>query len=207
MKIIKKNLKENKGLTLIEILITLAIFTIIMGLVGNFARDLFYYEDVFSGGLTSYDEARKIFQPISSEIRSASPSSLGSYPIEATDATSFIFFTDIDNDGLKERVRYYLSGTNLMRGEIIPSGTPLQYLPETETSSEIIHGVRNGSTPIFTYFDSNYNGSNSPLTQPVSALSVRLVKITLVIDNDPNKPPAPVTVTTQISIRNLKDNL
>jgi len=201
------NIKKNKGLTLIEILITVAIFSIIMGAIGYFVRDLFYYEDVFSGGLTSYDEARKIFQPISSEIRSASPSSLGAYPIERADTTSFIFFSDIDNDGLKERIRYYLSGTNLMRGEIISSGMPLQYLSENESLVEVIHGIRNESTPIFTYFDSSYNGSNAPLSQPVSVFNVRLIKITLIIDNDPNKPPAPVTVTTQISIRNLKDNL
>ncbi len=202
-----KKIKKNNGFTLIELLITMAIFTLIMGAIGYFVRDIFYYEDVFKGGLTSYDEARKIFQPISSEIRSASPSSLGSYPIEEAGVTNFVFFTDIDNDGLKERIRYYLSGTNLMRGEIVPSGTPLQYLPENETSIEIIHGIRNDSTPIFTYYDSNYNGSTSPLSQPVSILSIRLIKITLIIDDDINKPPSAVTVTTQISVRNLKDNL
>jgi len=36
---------------------------------------------------------------------------------------------------------------------------------------------------------------------------VRLVKITIVIDKDPQTPPGPMTLTTQISIRNLKDNL
>lgn len=203
----KKDIKKNKGITLIELLITLAIFVLIMGAISYFVRDLFFYEDVFSGGLTSYDEARKIFQPIASEIRSASPSSLGAYSIEEAGVTSFIFFSDINNDGLKERIRYYLSGTNLMRGEITPTGTPLQYLSNTETVSEIIHGIRNDSVPIFTYYDSSYNGSSAPLTQPISILNVRLLKITLVIDNDVNKPPAPVTVTTQISIRNLKDNL
>lgn len=207
IKIFRKNIKKNKGLTLMELLVTMAIFVLIMGVVSKFAGDIFRYEDIFSSGLTAYDEARKVLQPLASEIRSASSSSLGAYPIEETNTNSFIFFTDINNDGIKERVRYFLSGTILMRGVIVPAGSPLQYSSGSETTTEIVHGVRNGSTPIFTYYDTNYNGGTSPLSQPVSVLSVRLVKITLIIDDNINKPPASVTVTTQVAIRNLKDNL
>lgn len=202
-----KKIKKNTGITLLEVIITMAILSLVLGLIGSFARDLFFYEDVFTGGLTSYDEARKILQPITSEIRSASPSSLGSYPLEKTGQTEFIFFADIDNNGIKERVRYFLSDNIMKRGVIIPSGNPLQYLSANETISDIIHGIRNDSVPVFDYYDSNYNGSTAPLNHPVSVLDVRLVKISLILDEDPNKPPAPMTVTTQVSIRNLKDNL
>jgi len=132
---------------------------------------------------------------------------LGSYPIETAGITAFTFFSDINSDGLKERIRYFLSGTTLMKGVIVPLGSPLQYLSNTEVLTEIVHNVRNGSTPIFTYYDSSYNGSTSPLSQPVSILSVRLVMITLILEGDPNRQPAPITVTTEVSIRNLKDNL
>ncbi len=200
-------LKKNKGFTLLEIIITLAIFSLIMGVVGLFARNLFYYNSIFSGGLTSYDEAKKILQPISSEIRSASPSSLGAYPVETAGNTTFTFFSDINNDGLKEKIRYFLSGNILTKGVIIPSGNPMQYLSNTESLSQIVHNIRNGSTPIFTYYDSNYNGETAALSQPVSVLSVRLVKITLILDTDLNRSPVPITVITEVSLRNLKDNL
>ncbi len=204
---IKREFKKNKGMTLIEIIVAISIFIMIMIVVSKFVGDIFHYEDVFSGGLTAYDEARRVLQPVASEIRSASPSSLGAYSIETAGDNSFIFFADINNDGLKEKIRYYLSGTILMKGVTIPSGNPLQYLSNNETSSEIIHGIVNGSTPIFTYFDTNYNGSNSPLISPVSVLNVRLIKITLMVDDNINKPPGAVTVTTQVAVRNLKDNL
>lgn len=203
--IFKKNMVS--GFTLLELIISMGIFTLVLLAIGSFSRNIIYYNGVFTGGLTSYDQANKILQPISSEIRSASPSSLGSYAIEKTGTTEFIFFSDIDNNGLKERIRYYLSGLNLIRGVIIPSGSPLQYSSSNETTSTIVKGIRNGSSSIFTYYNSNYNGSTAPLTQPVSVLSVRLVKITLIIDDDPNRPPAPITVTTQVNMRNLKDNL
>lgn len=94
-----------------------------------------------------------------------------------------------------------------MRGIINPTGNPLEYDPQSEITSEIVHGVINGSTPIFTYYDSNYNGNSSPLISPFSVLLIRLVKINLIIDKDINNPPSEIMVTTQVVVRNLKDNL
>ena len=67
--------------------------------------------------------------------------------------------------------------------------------------------MANEATPIFDYYDTNYDGTTAPLAQPVSAIAVRLVKITLIIDKNSLRPPAPITMTTQVSMRNLKDNL
>ncbi len=198
---------KNKGFTLIEMLVTVAVFSIVALIVMSFARDVYYYDSVFSKGLTSYDEARKVLSPMTSEIRSASPSSLGSYAIEKADVNEFIFYSDIDNNGNKERIRYFLDGNILKKGVIKPTGSPLQYVSGSEVITNIITGVSNGATPIFTYYNSNYSGSGNPLVQPVSILEVRLVKINIMIDIDPNRPPAPIVVTTQVSIRNLKDNL
>jgi len=136
-----------------------------------------------------------------------SPSSLGSYPIEIAADNTLVFFTDINDDGLKERVRYFVQGTTLKKGVISPTGSPLAYVSANETFTELVHNLRNGSTPVFTYYDTNYNGTTSPLTQPVDISFIRLIKVNMIVDVDPNRSPVPVTVTTQISVRNLKDNL
>lgn len=198
---------NKKGFTLVEVLVATAIFTIIVGLITMFIRNIYYFNNVFSSGLTSYDDARKALQPIASEIRSASPSSLGAYPLEKTAENELVFFSDINNDGLKEKIRYVVIGTTLKRGVTAPTGNPLQYASANEVLTTIVAGVRNGITPLFTYFGSAYAGTGNSLVQPVSVLDVRLVKINIIIDADPNRPPSPVSVTTQISIRNLKDNL
>lgn len=204
---LNKGISKNKGFNMIELVIGVAVLTMMVGIIGLFARNTFYYNSIFSGGLTSYDDARHILRPMSSEVRSASPSALGSYPIEEANENNFIFFTDIDDDGLKERVRYFVDGTTLKKGVINPTGNPIQYVTSDEVITELVHNLRNGSTPIFTYYDSTYNGNTDALTQPVLITSIRLVKITMIVDVDPNRSPVPVTITTQISLRNLKDNL
>jgi len=168
---------------------------------------MFFLDRFLSESLRAQEEARKAFKVITEETRPLSPSSLGAYAIAEASPSSFIFYSNIDSDPLKERVRYFLDGTVLKRGIIKPSGDPLSYNPDDETTSEIIHNVANDTTPLFSYYDSDYDGTTPPLGEPVNVSSVRLVKITVLIDKNPSQPPAAITMATQVSMRNLKDNL
>ena len=203
----EKILKDKKGFSLIEMMVSVAILSIVVILIGTFAKDIFFLKGVFSNGLTAYNDARKVLQPIASEIRSASPSALGGYNIETAGDTTFTFYSDINNDGLIEKVKYYVSGTTLKKSVIPPTGSMVQYSTSNEKITDVISNLANGSTPVFTYYDTNYNGQTSALTQPVSIMSIRLVKITLIIDANAYRSPSSMIVTTQVSLRNLKDNL
>lgn len=199
--------KINSGFSIIEVIAVIFILSLIGVAVVVFQNDVFSINTIISNSLAAQDEARRTLKMMTNEIRPLSSSSIGAYPIVEAGPTSFIFYTDIDNDQLKERVRYFLDGTILKKGVIKPSGDPLVYNPANEIISEAIHDVANGATPIFNYYDANYDGASSPLAQPVDLLAVRLIKITIVIDRDSNKAPGPITLTTQVSMRNLKDNL
>ncbi len=67
--------------------------------------------------------------------------------------------------------------------------------------------VASSTLPIFQYYPATYDGTGSALSIPVTISSVRLVKITVIIDNDPNRSPVPMIVTSSVTLRNLKDNL
>ena len=86
-----------------------------------------------------------------------------------------------------------------------PTGSPLGYNLANEQISTLIDYVTNAST--FEYFDKDYAGTEAPLPSPVNISSIRLVKINITIDDDPNHAPTVHTFSTQVSIRNLKDNL
>jgi hypothetical protein len=192
------------GFSIIEVIIGIVILGIIGMAIWSFQRDIFSLNSIISGDIVVEEEMRLIFKTITAEIRSASPSSLGAYPIAEATSTSFTFYCDIDDDGLKERIRYFLDGEILKKGVLKPSGNPLSYNQTDEKISQVVHNVANDSTPIFSYYDANYDGFTPPLTEPVNILSVRLVKITVIINRNSS---GFLTFTTQASMRNLKDNL
>jgi hypothetical protein len=197
--------KNKKGFTLVEILFGISIFILIVLGITLFSRNVWVYNAFISGGLVDTDAGRKVLKTLTSEIRTASTADTGAYTISGATATSFTFYSDIDNDGLKERVRYFLSGTSFQKGVIKPTGSPLTYNAGNEQISTLIDKLANSL--LFEYYDRNYAGTGTPLSSPVNIPNIRLVKVTIVLDNDPNRSPVPLTFSTQVSIRNLKDNL
>jgi len=198
---------SNCGFSLIEVLIAVFILAVLGGAVGLFQKDIFSLNDIISGNMASQQEIRQAFKLMSSQVRSMSFSSIGSYPIGEASSYSLMFYDDVDNDGFKERLRYFLAGNIFKKGVLKPAGDPLSYNPASEVVVDLVHYVANGATPVFEYYDENYDGATQPLTMPDALLSVRLIKITLITDKDPTRNPGPLLMTTQVSIRNLKDNL
>lgn len=199
--------KENKGFTLIESVLALAIFSSIIIAVGAFQRDVFYFNDILQTGLTNVTEARKVLRPFVNEVRGAQPSNLGAFAIDEATQTSFAFYTDIDDDDVRERVRYFLEGDTFKKGVIEPEGNPLVYNEEDEKIITVIRDVVPSQTA-FSYYNSNYNGTTETpaLEFPVAPVDIRLVRIDLTVDSNPDRAPSLLTITTQATIRNLKDN-
>ena len=89
-----------------------------------------------------------------------------------------------------------------------PTGSPSAYNPSNEVITVLAYNIKNAtSTSLFEYYDDTYTGTSSPLTQPVTTTQISLVKISLLMDIDPNRAPVPRLYTSQVSLRNLKDNL
>ena len=199
--------RKNSGATLVEVLLVIAISLILGAAIFSFQSDVFSLNRLLQGLLTGQQEARQVFKQLNWETRSMSPSSTGAYSLAEAATSSLIFYTDTNSDGLKERLRYFLVGETLKRGMIVPAGHPLTYNPNDEIIDEIVHHVANGAAPVFEYYDKDYDGTTAPLAAPIDLLAVRLVKMTLLIDADLTRPPDPLILTSQMSIRNLKDNL
>ncbi|MEK7463788.1 MAG: type II secretion system protein [Patescibacteria group bacterium] len=200
-----------KGFTLVELIVVIGILGLIMIGVSNFQVDVLVYNKYAENSLSSAQDARNVLRVIVKELRTASPSNNGAYAIAQAATSTITFFSDTDGDGLKEQIRYFISTTTpvtLKKGSIKPIGSPSVYSPSAEVFSTLAYNIKNAtSTALFEYYDNGYAGTSSPLTQPVTVTSIRLVKINLMIDADPNKSPIPRLYTSQVSLRNLKDNL
>lgn len=201
------NHNSKSGFSFIEVFISMFIIILIGLVVYSFQKDVFSLNRIISDSLTAQNDARRALKNMSAEIRAASPSNLGDYAIAQTASSSFTFYSNTDSDFLKERVRYFIDGVILKKGVIKPSGSPIVYNLANEVISELIQDIAASSTSTFSYYDVNYDGTTAPLMEPINISAVRLVKITIIIDKDLLAPPGSLVLTTQISMRNLKDNL
>ena len=136
------------------------------------------------------------------EIREARGGDDGSYIIEKADDFEFIFYSDIDKDELTERVRYFIEGTDFKKEVIKPQGFPINYPEENKKSFILSQYVRN-QPPIFRYFD----GLGVELSPPARLKDTKLMRVYLVINVDPARPPQNYELTSDVQIRNLKTNL
>jgi prepilin-type N-terminal cleavage/methylation domain-containing protein len=202
-----KILHNQRGVSLIELIVVLVILFVISFAFGKFQKDIFSNNDEYQRRLYAEQEARTSLKNLIAELRSAQQSDVGDYPIILASSSAITFFGDIDGDGLQERVRYYLDGRTLRKTVLKPTGSPHTYVEANEIKSYEINDVITTGGQIFTYYDRNYTGTSSALSFPVNVSNIRLVKVTITVDANPTRAPEPITFTSQVMIRNLKDNL
>ncbi len=101
------------------------------------------------------------------------------------------------------QVRYFVDGTQFKVGLTQPVGDPpnVTYPPENEVIDLLINDVTNTDS-LFKYYD----GGNEELSVPVNITNVKMISLSISLDKN-NLPPAPITETTIVSLRNMKDNL
>lgn len=196
---------RNNGLTLIEVLVSIAIMTMVGVVISSFQVDTFRFNRSFTSSLTTVDTAQRLLRPMTAEIRSASPSGLGAFPIATATTTTFAFYSDIDSDGLKELVQYNVSGTTMYKSVTKQTGTtPPRYDPANTVTTSFIEGVQNvtSGSSTFRYFSKEYIGAADGEILPSDNRTddIRLVRIAIELLSD----RSPITITSDVSIRNLK---
>ena len=203
----KSELGISHGLTLIETLVTIFIFTLIMGVVVGFIIMAYQVHGYTWQQSMAIDEARKGIETMVKEIREAKSGADGSYPIEKAEDFQFIFYSDIDQDLAVERVRYFVQGTDFKKGVIDPTGWPIEYDSENEEIFTLSQYVRNEATPVFTYYNKDWPGDiiNNPLPTPARLKETKLMEVYLRVNVDPNRPPQNFDLESFVQIRNLKE--
>ncbi len=99
---------QKRGLTLIETLVAVAILGLMMGAVSGLIASLYRTYGYGLEQSMAINEARRGIEVLVREIRTARTGDDGAYPIETAAGKEFVFYSDIDSDGLVERVRYFL---------------------------------------------------------------------------------------------------
>lgn len=199
--------KLNSGFSIMELVIVVGIMAGVILVISQFGKDIFDFKLLFGESFQIQQELQSTLKTLTTELRSMAPSNTGSYPIEMAATGTLIFYADLDKDGLFERIHYFASGNIFRKGIIKPSGNPLTYASGSEIIADKVNNLVSSSS-IFSYFDANYKGNESPMTYPVNIQNVRLIKATLTANRDMDiKSPNSVTFSVQATIRNLRSNL
>lgn len=201
--------KKQEGFTLLELIISMFLFSAIVALVAGFSV---YFFNNYS---LSYEEQQQVGQAqvaltqMIREIRKAQTGDDGSWPLIQTDDTTFIFYADVNGDGRADRIHYFLNGTDLNRGVIHPTAAPVTYPSGTETVTTIASNVDATNSAIFKYYNGNWptDQINNPLAAAQRILNTRYVAVNLKINITQNFSAQEFSIDGGVSIRSMKTNL
>ena len=199
--------RDNHGMSIIEILVAIGIFLIVSAGTMEIFMWGFRGRDVVWEQLSTQNEGRKVVQDFVNQLRRAGQSATGGYGLESAGVQEVIFYSNLDADSFRERIRYFLVSTTLKVGIVKATGTPLAYNLGSETVTDIVHDVANTTSSLFYYYDEDYTGATgTPMSVPIDPALVRVIGINLLLEEKPNVAPVPFAIETKASIRNLKTN-
>lgn len=195
-------------MSLVEVIMAIGIFVIgIAGFTALFASSWRSNSFVLEEGEASFKASRAV-NSIIKDLRKVRQADNGAYPVQSGDGFNLTVFIDIDNDGVTERVHYFLDQANdlIKRGVTEPSVSPATYPSGDQTVTTVMDYVINSDAqPIFYYYNKNYPGdlANNPLATPVSVGEVRLVKVHLMVNINPLKAPDNINIESFAELRNI----
>jgi prepilin-type N-terminal cleavage/methylation domain-containing protein len=193
-------MKENAeaGFSLLELLVVIVITGLIaLPLSTFFINGLKSYNFVQAQSDTSL-ELETLADRVTRVVR-------GAISIDTAAPNSLIVYGYFSpQDTVIKKIRYFVVGTNLNIGVTPPGGTAPNY---TYTGAEKITTSRidlvMGSNTLFTYYDDVGNKLTGAF------LPAQVKEIGLYIGANPNakQVPVPISISTKVTLRNLKTNL
>ena len=193
---------HNRGYTMIEMLMVVAIIGIIVPVLYGSIVSLYRNQGKTIARALALSEATQGVQDIVRDVRAAVYGENGALPIVSIATSSLTLFADTDFDGRVERVRYVLNGTTMQKGVVEPTATS-SYVLSTEVVETLASNITNGqtATPVFRY----YSATSTEITSSASILNVRRVTVELVAEARFSGNVTQVTLRSAAAIRNLKD--
>lgn len=200
---------RNNGFTLIEIIVVIAITTILIFLFSALLVKVLKDPNQQMKAMENIYKSRNVVSDFSNEMRNCVFAQDGSYPISKATDNEIIFFSNYKaGEGNVKRIRYYISNGVLYKGVVFASGNPPIYNIASEVVTQVASSITNNLQPIFYYYDGNYDGTGQHLQQPVNINNIRYINISLNVLKETTKgSTSEFTIIGGSTIRPLKDNL
>ncbi len=193
-------------MTLVEVLVSIAIFSILMLIVNTFIYQFYKTHALVLAQNKSIDEVRRGLDNWRNDAREMVVAADGSYPLAVAYEHKMAYYSDTDQDDDVEYVEYILATSTLTKNIYNPTGNPPVYnlsgLPDKSETISIYVRNFNQATSTFLYYDDNNNQLSN-----ASLLNIRYIVMNLYINVDTNSSSDGFWMQAATAPRNLKDNL
>lgn len=201
--------KKYSGMSLVEMLIAISIFTMsISGFSLLFIRSWRMNSYAIEMGQSSFAVSQGVNTMVN-YLRKARQGDNGAYTIQSADDDELVFFSDYNKNGTTERLRLYLENSTLKMGIAHPTGGIPKSYPLVDDEVKVLAEriVNAPNEPIFYYYNKDYPQDliNNPVATPADVSQIKLIKIFLKINIDPNRAPDNIETQSFVEIRNLND--
>jgi len=206
----KKELEKFKGLTLVEVMVSISIFTIcIAGFSLLFIKSMKSNSYILEMGQTSMAISNGMTDLVE-YIRKAKQGDNGNYAIVSASDNSLTIYADYDSDAITERLHFYLEDQQVKMGVTDPSGDVIKTYPsgDQEVFVKADHILNTSEDKLFSYYNRDYPADtvNNPIDMAINDISnIRMVEIFLKMNIDPNRAPDNVQMRSFVELRNLND--
>jgi hypothetical protein len=197
------------GMSLVEMMMAIFIMLIAMeGFTLLFLKSFQQNSYILEEGVASANAARVVGN-IVADLRKARQADNGAYPVASGDDFDLKVYLDIDNDGVTERVHYYVQDERLYQGVTNPTaGLPVTYANEDHVVTMLLDYVTNtNAQPIFYYYNKDYPSDtvNNPLSTPITVNTAKLIRVHLWVNIDPIRAPNNINIESFAEMRNLNN--
>ncbi|MCA9366048.1 hypothetical protein KC722_00550 [Candidatus Kaiserbacteria bacterium] len=198
---------NHSGLSLVEAIVYIAVFTILSLVVTNAIHSMYQYNAYTFAQAYQVQNARLGIQGLIRDIREMTFADDGSFPLVVMDSDRVGFYSDIDRDQSVEYVEYSYSDSTTFTKEVYnATGSPPVYnLSTPDETYTLSYYVQNNlqSTSTFMYYDADGN----EVASSTGLIDVRYITAQLIINIDPIRDPGQYMLRSSAALRNVKDNL
>lgn len=199
----QKNLSQKiRGMTLIEMLVVLAMFTVLMLAIGDSIANFYRYNSYTLAQSYQVSNARRGIEIMVRDIREMTFADDGTFPLARMEDHAVGFYSDIDRDDSVEYVEYELVNTVIRKHIHNATGTPPVYdfdnPDETHILSEYVQNI-DQVVPVFRY----YTDPGILITAGDTITDVRYIDVKVIVNVDPIRDPGEFMLRSSASLRNL----
>ncbi len=200
-----KGVHDTRGLSLVETVVVVSLFTIVMGAVTQAIFSFYRLNGYTIAQSYQVSHARQGMEQLVRDLREMTYADDGAFPLVDMEENRVSFFSDIDRDDSVEYVEYVLGTTTLEKRIFNATGSPLAYNTSgaPDVSVAVSEYVQNDvqNIPVFVYYDENGNEATATTT----VADIRYVQVTLIVNIDPIRDPGEFKLRSSAALRNLKN--